>query len=151
VSALRADPRFRAVLRKVVSGSQFATVGALGIVVNQVVLWFLVDVIHMGHLLLSAAIATQASTTFNFVGTESWVFGSRRAGGTLGVIKRFVIYDALNSTALLVRLPLLQLLYAGVHMNYLVANLISLVALTLVRFLLADLVIWSGPRPRRAS
>jgi len=140
-----------AFLRKLVSGSRFATVGALGLVVNQVLLWLLVDVLHSQHLLLSAAIATQGSTIFNFVGTESWVFGARRTGGTLGVIKRFAVYDAVNLSALAVRLPLLQVLTAGLHMNYLVANLISLVALTVLRFLIADLLIWSRPPARRAS
>jgi dolichol-phosphate mannosyltransferase len=138
-------------LRKLVSSSRFATVGALGLVVNQVLLWLLYDVLHTGHLLISAAIATQGSTIFNFIGTESWVFGSRRTGGTLGLIKRFVVFDAVNLSALAVRLPLLQVLYAGWHMNYLVANLISLVALTVLRFLIADLLIWSRPTARRAS
>ena len=139
-------------VKKVVSGSQFATVGALGLVVNQVLLWFLVDVVHVGHLLVAAAIATQGSTTFNFIGTESWVYGSRRAGGAWGVARRFIAYDAVNSTALIVRLPMLQLLYAGMHMNYLAANLITLVALTLLRFLVADTVIWSNRiRPRRSQ
>ncbi|TMG60656.1 MAG: GtrA family protein [Chloroflexi bacterium] len=143
--------RLGAAAKKLISGSQFATVGALGLVVNQVVLWLLVDVLHMGHLLLSAAMATQASTTFNFIGTESWVFGSRRAGGAMGIIKRFVVYDTVNSTALLIRLPVLQVMTAGLHMNYLVANLLTLVALTLLRFLIADSLIWRGPTlPRRA-
>jgi putative flippase GtrA len=131
--------------KKVVSGSQFATVGALGLVVNQALHWVLIDVIHFDHLLLAAAIATQGSTTFNFIGTETWVFGSRRAGGALGIAKRFVVYDAVNSTALLIRLPLLQVLYAGFHMNYLIANLITLVALTVVRYVLADSLIWRRP------
>jgi len=42
-------------------------------------------------------------------------------------------------------------LTAGLHMNYLVANLISLVALTVLRFVIADLLIWSRPPTRRAS
>lgn len=138
------------VVRKLVSGSQFATVGALGLVVNQVLLWLLVDVAHIGHLLLAAAIATQGSTTFNFIGTESWVYGSRRSGGAWGIARRFLAYDAINSVALIARLPLLQFLYAGLGMNYLVANLITLVALTLARFLIADTVIWSNRiHPRR--
>lgn len=140
-------------MRKVISGSQFASVGALGLVVNQVLLWLLVDVFSIGHLLLAAAIATQGSTTFNFIGTEAWVFGSRREGGASGLIKRFVAYDAVNSTVLIGRLPLLQFLTAGYpHMNYLVANLITLVLLTLVRFVIADSVIWSNRFfPRRMS
>ena len=142
--------RLAVAMKKLVSGSQFATVGALGLVVNQAALWLLVDVIHFNHLLVAAAIATQASTTFNFIGTESWVFGARRSGGALGIVRRFVVYDTVNSTALLIRLPLLQVMTAGIHMNYLVANLITLVALTLLRFLIADSLIWRGPTiPRR--
>ena len=45
----------------------------------------------------------------------------------------------------------LQVLTAGLHINYLVANLISLVALTVLRFVIADLLIWSRPPARRAS
>src|SRR3989475_12687361 len=97
--------RLGAAAKKLISGSQFATVGALGLVVNQVVLWLLVDVLHTGHLLLSAAMATQASTTFNFIGTESWLFGSSRTGGAMGIITRFVVSDAVNSTRLLIRVP----------------------------------------------
>jgi dolichol-phosphate mannosyltransferase len=142
-----------AVVKKVVSGSQFATVGALGLVVNQVLLWFLHDILGIGNVLVAAALATQGSTTFNFIGTEAWVFGSRRVGGAAGILKRFVVYDAVNSTALLVRLPLLAFLTTGfMHMNYLVANLITLVMLTLVRFVIADSLIWSNRFfPRRIS
>ena len=143
--------RIAVATKKLVAGSQFATVGALGLVINQVVLWLLMDVIHFQHLLTAAAIATQASTTFNFIGTESWVFAARRSGGGFGVIRRFVVYDAVNSTALLIRLPLLQVLTAGLHMNYLVANLITLVALTLLRFVVADSLIWRAlPAARRS-
>jgi dolichol-phosphate mannosyltransferase len=144
------SPGSTVLVRKMISGSQFATVGALGLVVNQVLLWLLIDVLRVGHLLLAAAIATQGSTTFNFIGTESWVYGSRRVGGVMGVVRRFVAYDAINSTALLVRLPLLQVLTAGMRMNYLVANLLTLVLLTVLRFLIADSVIWSNRiLPRR--
>lgn len=149
---VRFDPN-GVVVRKVVSGSQFATVGALGLVVNQVLLWLLMDVLHTGNLLVAAAIATQGSTTFNFVGTERWVFGTRRLGGANGVIRRFLVYDAVNSSALLVRLPLLAFLTDGFpHVNYLVANLITLVLLTVLRFVVADTVIWSHRMfPRRLS
>jgi putative flippase GtrA len=61
-----------------------------------------------------------------------------------GVIKRFAAYDAVNSAALVVRLPLLQVLVVGFHVNALLANLITLVALTLFRYAVADSVIWSN-------
>jgi dolichol-phosphate mannosyltransferase len=143
---------FGTVAKKLVSGSQFATIGVGGLIVNQVLLWLLFDVLHFNHLLLAAAIATQGSTTFNFIGTEAWVFSGRQAGGVAGVLRRFLVYDAVNSTSLLIRLPLLQLLYGSFHINYLVANLITLVALTVIRFVIADSLIWrSRPLPRRAA
>lgn len=141
---LLALPVAVAVGRKAISGSQFAAVGALGLVVNQTLFWLFELLLDGQHLLIAAALATQGSTTFNFAGTEAWVFSGRRAGGTAGVLKRFLAYDAVNSTALLVRLPALQVLVVGLHVNPLVANLITLVALTLVRYVLADSVIWSN-------
>ena len=42
--------RIAVATKKLVAGSQFATVGALGLVINQVVLWLLMDVIHFQHL-----------------------------------------------------------------------------------------------------
>jgi dolichol-phosphate mannosyltransferase len=144
VSRLLEHP-FTAVLKKkMVTGSQFATVGALGIVVNQALFWLFDLVLDHSHILAAAALATQGSTTFNFVGTESWVFGSRRSGGFAGVAKRFLAYDAVNSSTLLVRLPLLQVLTAGFDMNPLVANLITLVTLTVLRYAIADSLIWSS-------
>jgi putative flippase GtrA len=149
---LYATKWFGLIAKKVAAGSQFATIGVGGLVVNQVLLWLIYDVLGFKHLLLAAAIATQGSTTFNFIGTEAWVFSGRRAGGVAGVLRRFVIFDALNSTSLLVRLPLLQVLYAGFHINYLAANLITLVALTVIRFVIADSWIWRArPLPRRAA
>jgi len=141
---LLAHPFAAAVGRKAVSGSQFATVGALGLVVNQALFWLFDMLLDHQHLLLAAGLATQGSTTFNFVGTESWVFGGRGAGGALGVLKRFAAYDAINSSTLLVRLPLLQVLVVEFQVNALVANLATLVALTLLRYVVADSLIWSN-------
>jgi len=132
-----------ALRQRLVSGSQFVTVGLLGLAVNQLLMWMLVDGLHVQYV-LAAGLATQGSTTFNFLGAESWVFRARRVGGLRRTVVRFVAYDALNSATLIVRLPLLYVLVSGLHIHYLVANLASLCALTLLRYVVADWLIWSA-------
>jgi len=124
--------------------SRFTLVGAAGIVVNQAVLWLLVSGAGMQNVLGAAAIATVGSSTFNFVGTETWVFRGRSRPGVGRLARRFAAYGAVNGAALLVRLPLLYVLTSGLHIHYLWANLISIGALTLVRFVLSDRLIWPG-------
>ena len=142
MAAIDPAAKFSTLRRRLVSGSQFATIGILGLAVNQALLWLLVDGSHIQYV-LAAGLATQGSTTFNFLGAESWVFRTRRVGGLRSTAVRFIAYDALNSATLIVRLPFLYVLVSGLHIHYLVANLASLCALTLLRYLVADWLIWS--------
>jgi dolichol-phosphate mannosyltransferase len=117
---------------------RFATVGASGIVVNQLILWLWVAGADH-HYLLGAVVATQGSSTWNFCLTERWVFpavGTRRPGG------RFLLFLAMNNSTLLLRIPLLALLTSSLGVNYLVSNLLTLVVLFLLRFLASDRLIW---------
>jgi dolichol-phosphate mannosyltransferase len=125
--------------------SRFTAVGIAGLAVNQLLLWLLVSEANVWYL-LGAALATVGSTSFNFVGTESWVFRGRGHGGIPGLARRFAAYGAINGAALLVRLPLLYALTEWAHIHYLLGNLISIAALTLVRFAISDRLIWSGSR-----
>ena len=53
------------------------------------------------------------------------------------------LFFLMNNAALALRGPLLVLLTSGLGIHYVVSNVISLVALTLVRFALADTWIWA--------
>ena len=53
------------------------------------------------------------------------------------------LFFLMNNAALALRGPLLVLLTSGLGIHYVVSNIISLVALTLVRFALADTWIWA--------
>ena len=117
---------------------RFGTVGASGILVNTALLAFLTEVVGI-YWLLSAILATQGSSLWNFALTEFWVFRERRA--TAGWQGRCLAFLAMNNAALLVRGPLLALL-AAAGMQYLLANVLSLLALTVARFAAADGVIW---------
>ena len=124
--------------------ARFGAVGASGLVVNTLVLALLTDVAGLFYL-VSAVIATQASTLWNFCFTELWVFSDRehkRGRGT-----RMALFFLMNNAALALRGPLLVLLTSGLGIHYVVSNVISLVALTLIRFALADTWIWAKARP----
>jgi dolichol-phosphate mannosyltransferase len=125
--------------------SRFATVGGVGLLVNQVLFWLLVSEGGL-HYLLGAVFATVGSTTFNFVGTESWVFRGRRSPQLAGIVHRFIAFAAVNWGSLIFRLPLLFVLASGLHLNYFLANFVTLIALSLARFVLSDALIWSKPR-----
>jgi putative flippase GtrA len=148
---MRAAPSIRNETAAILSGawakaahfSRFTAVGALGLIVNQGLFSLLASAAPSQYL-LAAALATLGSTTFNFAGIEAWVFRGRSRPGFGGLARRFAAYGAVNGVALLVRLPLLYVATSALHGNYLLANLITLAALTLARFALSDRLIWPG-------
>ena len=120
--------------------ARFGIVGATGLVVNTVLLAFFTDVVGLFYV-VSAVIATQGSTLWNFCLTELWVFSDRdhrRGAGT-----RMGLFFLMNNAALAIRGPLLVLLTSGLGIHYVVSNVLSLLLLTLVRFALADTWIWA--------
>jgi putative flippase GtrA len=127
----------------VVHFSRFTAVGAAGLAVNQALFWLITSV-EPKHYLVAAVVATIGSTTFNFAGIESWVFRGRRQPGFGGLARRYAAYGGVNGAALLFRLPLLYVLVQWIHMPSLWGNLLTLVALTLVRFAVSDRLIWPG-------
>jgi putative flippase GtrA len=119
----------------------FATVGVTGLVVNTLLLVFFAEALDL-HYLLAVALATQGSSLWNFAWTESLVFGDR-TDQSQGRGARLIGYLLMNNGMLLLRGPVLALLVSGLGIHYVAANLISLVAMTLVRYLVADRLIWS--------
>ena len=129
------------------SFSRFALVGATGLVINIAAM---IVALHAGaHYLLAALLATQASSAWNFVLTELWVFRGRTFKRNLAV--RAGSFFAMNNASLLVRGPIIFLLRAGLGLNPVLANVASLAAVTVSRFSLSDTWIWTGARevPRR--
>jgi dolichol-phosphate mannosyltransferase len=124
--------------------ARFGIVGASGLVVNTALLAALTDVVGLFYV-VSAVIATQGSTLWNFCLTELWVFSDR--DHKRGLSSRLALFFLMNNAALAVRGPLLVLLASGIGIHYVVANVISLVSLTLLRFALADSWIWAKAPP----
>jgi putative flippase GtrA len=124
--------------RRLATLLRFATVGASGIAINQLLLWLWVGGSGR-HYLVGAVVATQGSTTWNFLLTERWVFPSR---GRRRRWSRCWLFLAMNNAALLLRVPLLALLTSGLGLHYLASNFLTLVGLFLLRFVVSDRLIW---------
>jgi glycosyltransferase involved in cell wall biosynthesis len=119
---------------------RFAVVGASGLIVNQLLLVSFTDMAGMFYL-LSAALATQGSSLWNFSFTEAWVFDDRsRKEGRLGRLGQFML---MNNGTLILRGPFLVILTSGFGIHYFLSNLLTLLVLALARYLTSDVWIWS--------
>ncbi|WP_416900950.1 glycosyltransferase [Micromonospora echinospora] len=140
IGQIRTGPRaLRERLRELGRLVAFGLVGLSGMVVNTAVLWFCYEPAQLHHL-LGAAVATQVSTSWNFLLVDNLIYRRTRRAGTPGRAARFFL---LNNVLLLLRLPVLQaLVWAGV--GVLAANAVTLGALFLLRFLVNDRVIYTA-------
>ncbi len=138
----------------------FALVGASGIAVNALALYLATDLLHI-YYLISAGIATVVSTLWNFSLTEAWVYGSGAQVGSKsassvaaqskGRPKRLIMFFLMNLGALALRAPVIYVLTTGLGVYHILSNAASLVALTVLRFMLADNIIWGQPAAETAS
>lgn len=117
---------------------KFGMVGIAGLGVNLVVQAFLTELVGLNYL-LAAVLATQVSSTVNFIMADAWVFNSATSEGRT---RRYVSFLAMNNAALALRAPMMWSLthYFGLH--YTLSNLASLMVMTLLRFGVADNLIW---------
>jgi glycosyltransferase involved in cell wall biosynthesis len=127
-------------IHQAVRFAMFGLIGATGLVVNSAALWFFYHVIGWNHL-VGASLATQVSTTWNFILVDAGLYRKRSNGTRLSRAIRFFL---MNNVLLLARLPVLELLVARAGLSVLVANGITLVALFVVRFVLSDRAIFAG-------
>jgi dolichol-phosphate mannosyltransferase len=124
---------------------KFGLVGISGLAVNMLLLAVLTSGAGLLYL-ASALLATEASIVWNFALSECWVF--RRKGDRDGWLRRFVSFAVTNNTAFALSGPLLWLLVQVIGLQYLLANLVSICALMVARFLVADRLIWRpSPQP----
>jgi dolichol-phosphate mannosyltransferase len=116
---------------------RFGLVGLSGLAVNAAAM-AAISAVGVPYL-LAALLATQVSTTWNFVGAEWWAFGDRRSPGRS---RRLLAFFAMNNAAFVVRGPMIWLLTEYAHLDPVVSNVMSLVVMTAARFAIADTIIW---------
>ncbi len=122
---------------------RFCLVGGSGVFVNSAALFLITSIIGV-HYLISPVFATLVSSSWNFALTQIWVFSAERK--QMPWYQRVLPFFLLSFGALALREPVYAGLTAGLHIYYLVSNLIALGLLMIVRYLVARNFIW---RPRR--
>jgi dolichol-phosphate mannosyltransferase len=127
----------------------FALIGLSGLIPNQLVLWLLAGLAGV-HYAPAAVLANLVAVGWNFVLTDRLLYRGRRHRRLPGRIGRFLL---VGNADLLLRIPLLVLLVDGARLGVLAANLATLLASFVLRFLVLDKVIYRvRPRaPRRPT
>ncbi|MGH3509909.1 MAG: glycosyltransferase [Nocardioidaceae bacterium] len=124
--------------RRVRAALSFGLVGASGMAVNSAALWALVAGLGVS-VLPAAMVATQVSTTWNFLLTDRFVF--REAKSRPGW-QRFAGFALVNNLLLLLRLPALSWLVHHMGAHYISANILTLLAAFAVRFIVSDMYLF---------
>jgi len=132
-------PRAASTIPRPGGNLKFLLVGASGLIVNQVLFVALIELIGV-YYLASALFATLGSTTWNFILADRWAYGDRRT--STASIQRYGMFLAINLALLALRGPILVGLTEVVGIGIAWSNLISLLALTVLRLAIADLWIW---------
>jgi dolichol-phosphate mannosyltransferase len=144
-ASLREGMRFLSLLLSLRLGSavtrfgQFGLVGISGLLVNTVMMAFFTEALGI-HYMASLVLATQGSTLWNFWWSEKWVFG--KSTGAPGQLGRATTFLVMNNAALLIRGPMVFYMTSLFGINYLVSNVLSMAVLLVLRFALADSLIW---------
>ncbi len=113
-------------------GLGFATVGATGLFVNLALMWLLADPTTLAiNYAIAAILATQLSSTWNFLLTDTVVY---RGPKRLTPLIRWLGFMGMSNLILLLRLPLLALFISVLGMHYLIATALTLLLGFVVRF-----------------
>lgn len=116
---------------------KFCTVGVVGIIVNEGLLWLLTEFVGLFYL-MSSIFAIEFSIISNFILNDIWTFKKERKGEYL---KRFVKFNLARALALVVNFGILWFL-TSLGLYYLLSNLIGIAIATLVTYSTSLLWIW---------
>ena len=122
---------------------RFGVVGATGVVVNMVLMFFLVEGGHVNQL-VAAGLASEASILSNFALNDRWTF--RDARPATSWLRRAVQYNAVALSGMVISLGILALLMATLQLHYLVANFLAIGAATFSNYVLNSRFTWTTRR-----
>jgi dolichol-phosphate mannosyltransferase len=116
---------------------KFVLVGAIGLAVNQGLLFALVSIIGM-RVVAASPLAILASMVVTFLLNEQWTWRDRGEGT---VLRRASYYGLINSGGLLINWGLLIALH-NAGLNYLIANFVGAGVAAVWNFSLNHQVTW---------
>jgi len=107
--------------------------------VNQILVVALTEFVGL-YYLASAILATFGSSTWNFIGADSWAFAHRRPSRPTH--ERYLGFLGVNLALLGARVPMLWLLTEVLGIHYAISNLVTLGVIFGLRLAIADRWLW---------
>jgi dolichol-phosphate mannosyltransferase len=121
---------------------KFGMVGLSGIVVNEGVLIYLKEFIHLA-LPVASIIAIELSIVSNFLLNDIWTFRSDREGHALGQRwQRFISFQVVSVGGAVINFVILNTLAVCVGIDYRVANILGILVAFIWNFLVNRRVTW---------
>jgi putative flippase GtrA len=120
---------------------KFNAVGLIGILVQLAALAFFRGLLDMEYL-LATALAVEIAVLHNFVWHHRWTWGERSKGRRGAWIRLARFNLTIGAVSIAANLMTMRLLVGRFHLQYLVANLLSIAAASLANFLLSDFFVF---------
>ncbi len=138
VATLRRQLRYLASTDRM---GKFVSVGAIGFVVDNVVLALCYGVFGLS-LIVAKLIAAEAAIAVMFALNERWTFAAMGRSSARAVARRFVSSNIVRAGGVLVATTILVVLYEFAGVWYLVANVIGIGVGFVVNYTFESLVTW---------
>ncbi|MGC2112091.1 MAG: GtrA family protein [Candidatus Korobacteraceae bacterium] len=133
---LRSTEAWARLLRRLL---KFHMVGAVGIGAQLCFLFLFKTVLHLNYL-LATGLAVECAVLHNFLWHEHFTWRDRKSGKMLRRLVRFNLSTGLIS--IVGNLVLMRLLVGSMHLQYMLANLLSIGACSLLNFVASDRLVF---------
>lgn len=120
---------------------KFNAVGAGGIVIQLVALAALKSGLQLDYM-LATALAVEGAVIHNYLWHERFTWADRTGGGSWARFAKFNLTTGLFSV--LGNVLVMHALVGGAHLNYFVANLLTIAGCSIVNFLVSDRFVFEG-------
>lgn len=125
---------------------KFNLVGAVGIAVQLAALAALVSSFHVNYL-IATALAVETAVIHNFIWHERFTWVDRTNLRPRDVAVRLVRFNlTTGAVSILGNVVLMRLLVGQAGLHYFYANLLAIVACSLINFLMSDRFVFRRPR-----
>jgi putative flippase GtrA len=121
---------------------KFNVVGGIGIGVQWAVLLYLKSGFHLSYL-LATALAVEAAVAHNFFWHERFTWGDRVRVTWRQSMLRFLRFNfTTGAVSILGNVALMKLLVDAAHLNYFLANAITIPACSVLNFMVSNRVVF---------
>ena len=121
---------------------KFNAVGAGGIMVQLGVLAVLKSGLHLDYL-FATALAVEAAVLHNYLWHERFTWADRSTASSWTRFAKFNLTTGLFS--ILGNIVLMRTLVGGAHLNYFVANILTIAMCSLINFVVSDRFVFGEP------